>query len=51
MLDYDEDFLPYVSRNGASRTLTEDVLKWIREVHVDPTLDDDYSFVAVDFPA
>lgn len=51
MLDYETDFLPYLVANGRSKTLPQDLLAWIRSIHANPTLDDDYSFVAIDFPA
>lgn len=51
MIGFDEDFLPYLSKHGASKTLPQDVLRWIRGIHVEPTLEDDYSFVTMDFPA
>lgn len=51
MIGFDEDFLPYLSRHAASPTLPQDVLQWIRSLHIAPVLDDDYSFLTVDFPA
>lgn len=51
MISYDHDFLPFLSRKGRSKTLPDDVLKWIRAIHTGKDLDDDYSFLAVDFPA
>ena len=51
MISYDHDFLPFLSRHGRSKTLPDDVLKWIRGIHTGKDLDDDYSFLTVDFPA
>jgi len=51
MISYDDDFLPFLEKNGRSKTLPDDVLKWIRTIHTGKDLDDDYSFFAVDFPA
>jgi len=51
MISYDDDFLPFLEKNGRSKTLPDDVLKWIRAIHTGKDLDDDYSFLAVDFPA
>lgn len=51
MLEYETDFLPYLVEHGRSPTLPQDLLAWIRSIHTSPTLDDDYSFVAIDFPA
>ena len=51
MISYDNDFLPFLSRKGRSKTLPDDVLKWIRAIHTGKDLDDDYSFLTVDFPA
>jgi sigma-B regulation protein RsbU (phosphoserine phosphatase) len=50
MLDYDEDFLPFLLKNGRSKTLPDDILAWITSIHPGPVLDDDYSFVTMDFP-
>ena len=50
MLDYETDFLPYLVKNGRNPALPQDLLAWIRSIHANPTLDDDYSFVAIDFP-
>jgi phosphoserine phosphatase RsbU/P len=50
MLDYETDFLPYLIKNGRAPRLPQDLLTWIRSIHAQPTLDDDYSFVAIDFP-
>ena len=51
MISYEHDFLPFLSRHGRSKTLPDDVLKWIRGIHTGKDLDDDYSFLTVDFPA
>lgn len=51
MLDYDTDFVPYLVKNGRHADLPQELLAWIRSIHAKPTLDDDYSFVAIDFPA
>jgi sigma-B regulation protein RsbU (phosphoserine phosphatase) len=50
MLDFDRDFLPYLRENGRNPALPDQVLAWIRDVHRGEDLDDDYSFIAVDFP-
>ncbi len=51
MISYDHDFLPFLNRHGRSKTLPDDVLQWIRAIHTGTDLDDDYSFLTVDFPA
>lgn len=51
MIEFDEDFLPFLLTHGRSPTLPDDVLAWIRTIHTGQDLDDDYSFVAMDFPA
>jgi len=51
MLDFEEDFLPFLLQHGRSPALPADVLGWIRGIHTGADLDDDYSFVAIDFPA
>jgi sigma-B regulation protein RsbU (phosphoserine phosphatase) len=51
MLDFDRDFLPFLQKNGRNPTLPDDVLAWVRSIHRDEDLDDDYSFLAIDFPA
>lgn len=51
MLDFDADFLPYLQANGRNPKLPDEVLVWIRSIHRGEDLDDDYSFLAIDFPA
>jgi sigma-B regulation protein RsbU (phosphoserine phosphatase) len=51
MLDFDEEFLPYLQQNGRNPKLPDEVLTWIRSIHRGEDLDDDYSFMAIDFPA
>ncbi len=51
MIGFDEDFLPFLAEHGKSKTLPDEVLAWIRTIHTGEALDDDYSFVAIDFPA
>lgn len=51
MIEFDTDFLPFVLEHGRSPTLPGDVLAWIRGIHTGEDLDDDYSFLAMDFPA
>ena len=51
MIGFDEDFLPYISEHATSPTLPTDVLTWVRDLHIAPVLDDDYSFLTVDFPS
>jgi sigma-B regulation protein RsbU (phosphoserine phosphatase) len=51
MLDFDHDFLPFLQENGRHAALPDEVLTWIRSIHQSKDLDDDYSFVAIDFPA
>lgn len=50
MLDFDGEFVPFLVRNGRSKTLPDDVLAWIRGLHGGSVLDDDYSFLTIDFP-
>ena len=49
-LDFDNDFVPYVLRNGRSVNMPEAVLTWVRSVHGSETLADDFSFLSIDFP-
>lgn len=51
MINFDIDFLGFLEKNGRSPSLPDDVLAWIRSLHDGPVLDDDYSFVTLDFPA
>lgn len=51
MLDFDEEFVPYLRKNGRSATIADDLLAWIRSLHHEPTLDDDFSIIVMDFPA
>lgn len=51
MIGFDEDFLPYLQANGRNPGLAQELLDWIRSIHQGKTLDDDYSFVAIDFPS
>ena len=50
MIGFDEDFMPYLTEHATSRTLPDDVLAWVRQIHPAPVLDDDYSFLTIDFP-
>jgi len=50
MIGFDEDFVPFIAGNARSETLPADVLAWIRSIHGEKALDDDYSFVAVSLP-
>ncbi len=43
MIEFDEDFVPSVLKNGRSEKLPGELLDWIRAIHVEPVLDDDYS--------
>jgi phosphoserine phosphatase RsbU/P len=49
-LDFDEEFVPYLVKNGRSASISQDVLGWVRSVHGLQTLADDFSFIAMDFP-
>ncbi|CAN5627369.1 SpoIIE family protein phosphatase [soil metagenome] len=51
MIDFDHDFLGFLSAHAHSKTLPDEVLAWIRTIHTGEALDDDYSFVAMDFPS
>lgn len=51
MISFDNEFLPFLLEHGRKDTITQDVLDWIRSIHGQETLDDDYSFMAIDFPA
>ncbi len=51
MLDFDTDFLTFLQEHGRSPSLPDDVLAWIHSMNPDPVLDDDYSFITIDFPA
>ena len=50
MLDFDDEFIPYLVGNGRSPNIPQDVLHWVRSVHGTKTLADDFSFLAMDFP-
>lgn len=50
MLDFDDEFLPFLLENGRRADLPDEVLGWVRSLHREPDLDDDYSFLAIDFP-
>jgi phosphoserine phosphatase RsbU/P len=49
-LDFENDFLPFLLKNGRSVNIPEEVLSWVRSVHGSDTLADDFSFLAIDFP-
>jgi phosphoserine phosphatase RsbU/P len=49
-LDFDNDFVPYLLRNGRSVDIPERVLTWVRSLHGSEALADDFSFLAIDFP-
>lgn len=51
MLDFEEEFLPFLNAHRASEKLPDELLEWIRSFSRQEALDDDYSFVAIDFPA
>jgi sigma-B regulation protein RsbU (phosphoserine phosphatase) len=48
-LDFDDDFVPYLLRNGRGANVPQDVLNWAHSVHGSETLADDFSFIAIDF--
>lgn len=50
MIDFDNDFLPYLLRHGRDPELPAEVLHWVRSISASRDLADDYSFVAIDFP-
>lgn len=49
MLDFDTEFLPHLREYGRQPDLPDRVLGWVRALHRSQELDDDYSFVAVEF--
>jgi sigma-B regulation protein RsbU (phosphoserine phosphatase) len=49
MLDFDDEFVPYLVRNGRSSNISQEVLNWVRSIHGTKTLADDFSFLAIDF--
>jgi phosphoserine phosphatase RsbU/P len=49
MIGFEEDFLPFLRSNGRNPNLPDDVLTWVRSIHQEAALDDDYSFIALDF--
>jgi phosphoserine phosphatase RsbU/P len=49
-LDFDNDLVPYLLRNGRSVDIPERVLTWVRSLHGSEALADDFSFLAIDFP-
>ncbi len=49
-LDFDNEFVPYLEKNGRSASIAQDVLNWARSVHGSETLADDFSFIAMDIP-
>ena len=51
MLDFEEEFLPFLNSHRASEKLPDELLEWIRSFSRQEALDDDYSFLAIDFPA
>lgn len=51
MIDFDTDYLPFLLRHAREADLPDKLLDWVQDLHHEETLDDDYSFVAIDFPA
>jgi sigma-B regulation protein RsbU (phosphoserine phosphatase) len=51
MLDFEQDFLPFLNSHRTSDKLPDELLEWIRGFRRQEVLDDDYSFLTVDFPA
>lgn len=51
MLDFEQDFLPFLNTHRGSDKLPDELLEWIRGFRRQEVLDDDYSFLTVDFPA
>lgn len=51
MLDFEQDFLPFLNSRRGSDELPDELLEWIRGFRRQEVLDDDYSFLTVDFPA
>jgi len=51
MLDFEKEFLPFLNAHRASENLPAEVLDWVRGFQTREALDDDYSFLAIDFPA
>ena len=49
-LDFDDEFIPFLVRNGRNANVPQDVLGWVRSVHGSDVLTDDFSFIAMDFP-
>jgi phosphoserine phosphatase RsbU/P len=49
-LDFDDEFVPYLEKNGRGASIAQDVLNWVRSVHGSETLADDFSFITMDFP-
>lgn len=49
-LDFDDEFVPFLVKNGRSANIPQDVLNWVRSVHGSQILADDFSFIAMDFP-
>ncbi|HEY5813673.1 MAG TPA: PP2C family protein-serine/threonine phosphatase, partial [Terrimicrobiaceae bacterium] len=48
-IDFDDDFIPYLMKNGRRANISQDVLDWVRSLHGSEILADDFSFIAVDF--
>ncbi|HEY5743114.1 MAG TPA: PP2C family protein-serine/threonine phosphatase, partial [Terrimicrobiaceae bacterium] len=48
-IDFDDDFIPYLMKNGRRANISQDVLNWVRSLHGSEILADDFSFIAVDF--
>jgi len=51
MLDFDDEFVPYLISNGRSPSIADDVLSWVRLMRGGDKLADDFSFLAMDFSA
>ncbi len=51
MLDFEDEFLPFLNSRRTSEKLPDELLEWIRSFSRQEALDDDYSFLAIDFPA
>ncbi|GAT33145.1 serine phosphatase RsbU, regulator of sigma subunit [Terrimicrobium sacchariphilum] len=51
MLDFETEFLPFLNSHRASEKLPDELLTWIRSFSRQEALDDDYSFLTIDFPA
>lgn len=50
MIDFDDDFIPYIAAHGREDSLPTTLLSWVRSIRGQQTLDDDYSFLIIDLP-